>query len=190
MPGESSNDAIFDPRAQLAALSPADAVAYVHHIIDEHCEAKDAAYMKAVIVAGARSAEVSLEHAMAGSPVAQTTYGAARLNGLHVDQDVAEGLFWLRRAHNNGHAHASILLCIVYLDGKQVARNTEKALSYVEAAADRGLASAQFVLANMLLDGESAPVDEARAVALLRASARGGYAKAAELLAENGLSID
>lgn len=190
MPGQPSNDENFDPREQLKILSPADAVAYAHHILDEQCDQKDADYLKAAIVAGEQTLEVSLAHANNGSPVAQTTYGVARLHGLHIEQDVAEGLFWLRRAHNNGHGHASLLLCIVYLDGKLVPRSTEKALAYVTAAADRGHAHAQFALANMLLDGESAPVDELRAVALLRASARSGYQQAIDLLAENGIGLD
>ncbi|WP_395007598.1 tetratricopeptide repeat protein, partial [Undibacterium sp.] len=155
-----SNDVNYDPRAQLATLSEEEAIAYAQNIFDQNCEEKDASFMKAVIVAGEQAQIVTYEHAVLGSAAAQLVYGAAKLNGSHTDQNVSEGLFWLRRAHNNGNGKASVVLCGTYLEGKHIGRNPKKALEYIMPAADQGLPSAMYILANMLINGEAMPIDE------------------------------
>ena len=184
-----SNDPNFDPRAQLANLSEEEALAYAGNLLDANCEERDAAYLKAVLTAGEESVNLTYEHALGGSGVAQFIYGAAKLMGTYTDQNTAEGFFWLRRAHNNGTGRASALLAAIYLEGRLIGRDAAKALAYVTPAAEQGVSSAQYVLATVLLDGEVVPVDEDRAIALLRDSASKGYAQAADLLAANGIPL-
>ena len=186
----SSNDEHFDPRAQLISLSEEEALLYAQNFFDQNCEEKDAAYMNAVVVAGEQAAIVTYEHALLGSAVAQLVYGTAKLHGWHTEQNVAEGLFWLRRAHNNRNGKASVVLCGTYLKGDLIGRNPTRALEYVTPAAERGLPSAQYVLANLLIQREATPVDEDRAIALLKDSARSGYALAVQMLEDNEIPLD
>lgn len=185
-----SNDLNYDPRDQLATLSEEEAITYAQNIIDQNCDEKDASFMKALLVAGEQAQIVTYEHAVLGSAAAQLVYGAAKLNGSHTDQNVAEGLFWLRRAHNNGNSKASVVLCGTYLEGKHISRNPKKALEYIIPAADKGLPAAMYILANMLLSGETMPIDEDRAITILKESARSGYAPALKMLEDNDIPLE
>jgi TPR repeat protein len=184
------NDEHFDPKAQLLTLSESEAIEYAHRFLDEHCERKDAAYLSEVITAGEKSPEVTYDHAMGGSAVAQLVYGSAKLHGTHTEQSISEGLFWLMRSFNNGNAKAAIVLAGTYMQGTYVARNPSKALTYARHAADQGLPAGQFVLANLLIGGEGIPEDEEQAIELLQSAARSGYAAALKMLQDNGISLE
>lgn len=176
-----SNDEYFDPKAQLLTLSEEQAIEYAKQFFDQNCECRDAAYLSEIITAGEKSTELTYSYAIEGSPVAQLAYGYARLNGLHVQQSISEGLFWLLRSYNNGNAKAALLLASVYLEGKYIAASSEKALLYASYAAEQGLAEGQYFLANLLIGISGIPEDHERAVILLRMAAKAGYEPALQM---------
>lgn len=187
---QSSNDEHFDPRAQILSLDEEQAIDFARNFFDQHCEARDAAFLAEVITAGARSGTVAYEHAVGGSPLAQLTYGTAKLHGSHTEQNSSEGLFWLMRAFNNGNAKAAIVLAGAYMDGQHLQPNLEKAFRYASFAAEKQLPSGQFILANLLVGGDGIPEDQERAIELLQTAAKAGYAPALQMLADNDISLD
>ena len=185
-----SNDDYFDPRAQILKLTAEQAVQYAKDFIDRNCEKSDAAYLSEVVTAGERSPEVTYRHAIGGSPIAQLVYGTAKLKGLHTDQNVSEGLFWLIRSFNNRNPRAGIVLAGTYIEGEHIAKNLKRALKYASFAADQGLPAGQFVLANLLISAGEIPIDQERAVELLQAAAKSGYAPAQRMLDHNNIPLE
>ena len=187
---QSSNDEYFDPKAQLLTLTEEDAVEYAKSFIDQNCDTSDAAYLSEVIAAGEKSPEITYQHAVSGSPVAQLVYGTAKLNGTHTDQSVSEGLFWLMRSFNNGNAKAAIILAGAYMEGEHVPESPKSALRFADFAADKGLPAGQYILANLLIGAEGIPEDHERAVGLLQAAAKAGYAPALQMLEDNEIPLE
>lgn len=187
---QSSNDDHFDPKTQLLTLTEEQAIEYAKTFFDDNCGERDAAFFNEVITAGERSPDVIYQHAMGGSPLAQCTYGVAKLEGVHVEQEVSEGLFWLLRSYNNGNAKAAIVLAGAYMQGEHVALNLKKAFLYASFAAEQGLPDGKFVLANLLIGVGDIPEDQERAVDLLQASARSGYKHAIDMLENNGIPLE
>ncbi len=183
----SSNDAHFDPQAQLLELAEQEAVAYVQSLVAHHAGAADAAYAGEVVTAGAQSLPVTLKHAQAGSPMAQLVYGVAKLEGAHTGPSVSEALFWLLRACHQGNAKAGLVLSHAFIQGKATPRNPSRALMYAEMAAELGSADGLYLLAHLLLGHAGIAEDQDRAVALLRTAASAGHAPSIRLLEENGL---
>lgn len=183
----SANDGHFDPRQQLRTLSEDQLLDYVASFVDQNCAELDAAYLKEVIQAGPASLEVTHLHAVRGSPVAQLAKGMALISGEHVDRNIAEGLFWLLRASNNGNPQAAVILADTYAQGRHVPRSMGKALHFASLAAERELPAGQFYLANLLVGGDGIPEDQPRAIALLRAAAAKGLPAALRMLDDNGI---
>lgn len=186
----SANDEHFDFKAQLQTLSEEEAVEYAKRYFDQNCEATDAAYLAEIVTAGERSVEVTYQHAINGSPVAQLVYGLNTLQGNHTPQCISEGLFWLRRACNNGNAKAALLLAGTYLQGEHVRANPERALEYASVAAERDLAEGKYMLASLLIDDQATEAQQTRAIALLQSAARQGYTPARKLLDDKGIALD
>lgn len=187
---DSANDAFFSIREQLRSLDEEEALALASNLIDQQCSELDAEYWKLAIVAsGDACQELMRKYAVLGSPGAQLVFGIALLHGHFMEKDATQGLFWLRRAHNNGNPKASIMLCGAYLEGTSVRRDAQKAVSYIVGAAEAGDPAAQYVYANLLIDGDGIAQDEEQGIFWLRRSAERGYGKAADLLRENGIPL-
>src|SRR5690606_20785819 len=186
----SSNDEHFDPKAQLLALTEEQAVEYANSFLDQNCEASDAAYLSEVITAGEKSPEVTYQHAIDGSSVAQLVYGTSKLSGAHTAQSTSEGLFWLLRSFNNGNVKAAIVLAGTYMQGEYVTKNLKRAFKYASFAAGQGSPAGQFILANLLVGGGEIPEDQDEAIALLQVAARGGYTLAIQMLEDNGIPAE
>lgn len=186
----SSNDDHFDPRAHLQTLTVEQALEYVHNFVDQHCGERDAVYITEIVTAGEKSVDVTYQHALRGSPVAQLVYGAAKLNGTHTEQSVTEGLFWLMRSFNGGNAKAGLMLAVTFMEGDYVPANPAKAYTFASAAAEQGLPAGQYILANLLIGGDGIPEDQERAIALLRAAASAGHAPALKMLQDNDISLE
>src|SRR5690606_16303274 len=186
----SSNDEHFDPKAQLLALTEEQAVEYAKNFVDQNCEVSDAAYLSEVITAGEKSPDVTYQHAINGSPVAQLVYETSKLNGAHTTQSTTEGLFWLLRSFNNGNIKAAIVLAGTCMQGEYVTTNLRRAFKYASFAADQGSPPGQFILANLLVGGDEIPEDQNKAIALLQVAARSGYALAIQMLEDNGIPVE
>ena len=187
---QGSNDDYFDPKAQLERLGEEQAIEYAKTFIDRNCEKIDASYLSEVISAGEKSVDVTYQHAVNGSPIAQLVYGTAKLNGSHTKQSTSEGLFWLMRSFNNGNPKAAIVLAGTYMEGHCVTKCMEKAYRFASFAADSNLPAGQYILANLLIGGGEIPEDQERAIALLQASAKSGYTPAIQLLKDNDIALD
>ena len=187
---QSSNDEHFDPKAQIQSLDEEQAVEYAKRFVDQNCEESDAAFFTEVITAGEKSPEVTYQHAVSGSPMAQLVYGTAKLSGSHTEQSTSEGLFWLMRSFNNGNPKAAIVLAGTYMAGEQVSQNMQKAYKFASFAADRELPAGQFLLANLLIGVGGIPEDQERAIELLQTSAKSGYVPALKMLNDNDIPLD
>lgn len=185
---ESANDEFFNTRKLLESLDEEQAIAIAFELFDKNCSVLDAEYWKNVMTAGTESLEVTRHYAGLGSPAAQLVLGTALLHGHFTEKEPAQGLFWLRRAHNNGNTKASIVLGGTYLDGT-LPRDTKKAAEYIAGAAEAGDPAAQYTYALLLIDGDGVAQDEDQAVLWLRHAADRGYEKAIEVLQENGIPL-
>ena len=186
----SANDEFFSIREQLRSLDEEGAVALASSLIDQHCSELDAEYLKLVIVTtGSEAQELTRNYAVRGSPAAQLVLGSAMLHGHFTDKDVPQGLFWLRRAHNNGNRKAGIVLCGAYLEGTSVKRDAQKAVSYIVGAAEAGEAAAQYMYAILLIDGDGVGQDEEQGIFWLRSAAGRGYERAIQVLRENDIPL-
>lgn len=186
----SSSDDHFDPKTELLSLGEEQAIAYAKKFIDQNCEQKDASFLTEVISAGEKSAEVTYQHAVDGSPIAQLVFGTAKLNGFHTEQSTSEGLFWLVRSFNNGNPKAAIVLAGTFIEGCRVTKNVQKAYKFASFAAGRDLPAGQYILANLLIGGGEILEDQERAIDLLKASAKSGYAPALQMLEDNDIPLD
>jgi TPR repeat protein len=184
-----ANDGFFRLRDQLASMGEEDALRFANAFVVANCGPLDAAYLQAVIGAGADAPEVTRDHAVGGSPIAQGVYGTALLHGQHIDQDRSSGLFWLRRAHNGGHTKASIILAGAYWSGENVRRDPVVAAEYAAHAAERGDPVGQYLLGVMLIEGDGITADEDAGIGWLRRAAAAGNERAEALLRDNDLPL-
>ena len=185
---DSANDEFFSIRKQLRSLDEEQIVSLVGELVDRNCSELDAQYWKRVIGAGAESQEVTRQYAAQGSPAAQAVLGTALLHGQFTEKGVAQGLFWLRRAHNNGNTKASIVLGSAYFDGS-LQRDARKGAEYIAGAARAGDQAAQHMYALLLIDGDGVAQDENEAIAWLRRAAERDHEKAIELLQANDIPL-
>ena len=187
---KSDNDAFFNIREQLKGMDEADAIALASGYIDQNCSELDAEYLKhAIAASGGDLQELARTYAAMGSPAAQTVLGTALLHGRFIDKDVSQGLFWLRRAHNNGNLKASIMLGGAYLDGQTLKPDVKKSLAYIVPAAESGDTTAQYIFANLLIEGDGIEQDEEQGIFWLRRAAERGNDKARQMLLDNDLSL-
>ncbi len=115
------------------------------------------------------------------SPSPKTKSEAAYLAGMKyrygrgAEVNLAEGLRWLLKAAQMGHASAQSETGWAYLNGIGVEQNYPEAVRWLRAAADQGLDKAQLTLGFMMLNGQGTPKDEAGALSLFRKAAAQGY---------------
>lgn len=98
----------------------------------------------------------NLIKAQKGDARAQYLVGAAYLHGLdegEVKVDVDKGLFWLKKAGDQGAAEAYDDLAISYRDGLGVEVNVEKWQKYLAKAAELGMPDALMEITILYRDG-------------------------------------
>jgi len=100
--------------------------------------------------------DVSLTNAKSGDMRAQYLVGAAYLYGLEgegVKIDEKKGLFWLRKAANQGAAEAYSELARIYHYGIGVEKSASRWERYLTEAAERGMKSRQLDIMKLYRDG-------------------------------------
>jgi TPR repeat protein len=78
-----------------------------------------------------------------GDALGEAILGYLLVHGLHVPQNVEEGLQLLQRSADQGFAHAMAELGNLYLNGKLVPQDYEKALHWLKLGADKDEAGAE-----------------------------------------------
>jgi hypothetical protein len=76
----------------------------------------------------------------------------------------AEGLVWLRKAAEQGHARAQTSLGVAYLKGRGVEQDYDVGLEWLDRAAVQGSGKAMLELGLLYRDGKGVPLDRVRAV--------------------------
>lgn len=162
-----------------------------HQFFSEHCSEIEATFINSLLTAKAaedgKAPQVIEEYAYKGSPTAQLSIGVLKLQGQGVEQNMAEGIFWLKRAYIGKNPKSGLILANIYANGIGVQENMMKCREYMKGSADLGVAKAQYFYAGMLLEGEGGPVDEASAIDYMVLAAENGYEEAIEFLTVNGL---
>ena len=82
----------------------------------------------------------------------------------HYENNLAECIYWLDRASENGYAESQALLGYFYYKGEGVEADTGKAIAYLNLAAEKGSPFAQFVLGSCYSQGDVVEKDIGRAV--------------------------
>ena len=110
-----------------------------------------------------------------GDAEAQYQLGFNYFHGYDgVKEDHEEAVKWYRKAAEQGHVDAQILLASCYSKGEGVSLNHAEAAKWWRKAAEQGDADAQLVIGGMYEIGEGVPKDEAEAIKWYRKSAAQG----------------
>ena len=114
-----------------------------------------------------------------GMPEAQVNLGHMYNEGLGVDIDYEEALYWYTLASESDQPEAIFNLGLLYLDGNGVMQNSPTALDYFERAEELGVAAASYMLGTLQLSGEQGvPVNLQRGRDRIRQAALGGVPEA------------
>jgi uncharacterized protein len=132
----------------------------------------------------ARALELLRPLANAGNPLAQFDLGVLYDQGLGVEKDDQEALFWYTKSAAQGYANAQTNLGQMYCDGQGVPVDYNKAREWWSRAAQQGNLIAQNDLGSMYLKGQGVQKDYARAAAWYRRPAEQG-----DRQAENSLGM-
>jgi len=108
----------------------------------------------------------------------QYSLGLAYYYGKGVLKDYAEAVKWIRKAAEQGHAHAQYSLGYAYDKGKGVLKDYAEAVKWFRRAAEQGNVGAQYTLGNAYLSGEGVGKDQVEGVQWLRKAAEKGNATA------------
>jgi TPR repeat protein len=103
---------------------------------------------------------------------------------LHEDawRNETQGMQWIRKAVEQGHAGAQTELGLLYYRGRAVAQDSTKAVKWFKMAAEQGHEEAQYWLGLMYDKGEGVEKDEAEAAKWLRKAAEQGEMRAHAIL--------
>ena len=156
--------------------------------VKNNCGELDAEFSQAILTSEPQ-ARMSLveDYAYKGAPAAQLSMGALKLAGKSIQQNIPEGIFWLKRAYLCKNPNAGLMLFVVYSTAIGVSKDLVKAREYLTYSADLGLPKAQYYLAIMLLEGQGGAMNEEQAIDLMSASASKGHTDARAFLQANGL---
>lgn len=113
-----------------------------------------------------------------GDIFAQYVLGHMYCVGQGVPKDMVKGLFWYRRAADQGFAPGQLALGTMYYNGEGVKQDYTLAAKWFRLAAERGYDRAQSNLAAMYMNGTGVPQDYTLAIKWFRAAANQGYAPA------------
>lgn len=112
--------------------------------------------------------------ALSGDPVGQCNLGLNYKRGIGVQQDIAEGVRWYRKAADQGLATAQFNLGCSYSDGEGVAKDLIEAARWYRRAADQGFSKAQNNLGLCYHKGEGVAKDYGEALKWYRKAAEQG----------------
>ncbi len=73
--------------------------------------------------------------------------------GQGVTKDEAEAVKWVRKAADQGHADAQLLLGGMYANGRGVTKDEAEAVKWYRKAADQGHIRARLILGGMYANG-------------------------------------
>ena len=100
------------------------------------------------------------------------------------DSDQAQAGYWLRKAAENKHPDACLILGVMYLQGIGVAEDLEMAKKWLLIAASNGVTAAQLHLGILYRTGPMQSQDEHEAFKWMKQAAEDGNAEAQFRLAE------
>jgi TPR repeat protein len=114
-----------------------------------------------------RAAAEWLRKAAVDDVRAQSALGMMLVEGDEIEQNVEEGMTFLRKAAKAGHVDSQMLLGVAYREGVIVPRDLEKSELWFSRAIEQDHGRAMVMLGRMLLEDESEESDR-RAVELFR----------------------
>ena len=114
-----------------------------------------------------------------GMPEAQVNLGHMYNEGLGVDVDYEEALYWYTLASESDQPEAVFNIGLLYLDGNAVEQNAATALDYFERAEALDVSAASYMIGTLQLSGEQGiPVDLEEGRERVRLAAIGGVPEA------------
>jgi|GEM_PF-2484097 len=119
-----------------------------------------------------------LKAALAGDIHPQNLVGYCYGQGLGVQRDIGQAVFWFKRAAKHHHKEALFNLALMYVRGEGVKADSRKAFALYKRAALLGDAPAQCNLGICYLEGVGTKKNLAQGIAWIRAAARKGDDKA------------
>lgn len=120
----------------------------------------------------------ALKDARIGHPEAQYEVGLMFANGIGVEQDFGQAVYWVRQSAERGFAAAQYLLATRYLAGEVIEQDDYQALCWLLKAGEQGNAKAMHKLGRFLADAHprAAAVNYLTAAKLGVAGAQYDYA--------------
>ena len=116
-----------------------------------------------------------LERAKAGNGAAQNCVGYCYLNGLGINKDYSQALYWISKSVENNNLKGVCSLGYMYEMGLGVEKNPKKAVELYRKSALMGFPLAWCNLATCYGEGIGTEVDKFRAKAWYEKGARFGY---------------
>ena len=116
--------------------------------------------------------------AIEGVPDGQVAVGVTLVEGLGVNEDLKEGVGWLKEASARGNPQGQYELGTLYYTGNAepfIPESNEKAFELFEKAAEQGHMCGMYMCADMLIEGLGVEQDKARAVNLLYEAGERGH---------------
>lgn len=120
--------------------------------------------------------------ARAGDARCQFVIGMWSLSGTAMEQDLADGAKWLRKAADQGLPVAQAYYGLLYANGLGVERNEEQAAEWLLSAANSGESMGQAALGVAAFLGDGIPEDRVEAYKWTSLAAEQGNERAAEYL--------
>lgn len=93
-------------------------------------------------------------------------------------QDDKEAAKWYRKAAEQGHYKAQLVLGGLYIEGRGVSKNEQEGAQWVSKSAEQGHLKAQYALAQLYRDGRGVPKNAVIAYALYDVASRDGHVAA------------
>ncbi len=127
-----------------------------------------------------------------GDPEAQLELAWSFLYGFGVDENITEGMKWLKKAAEQGKVEAQCELAMAYIDGQGVQQNYDEAIKWYLKAAEREYPDAMFNLGKLYYEGEGVGQNYVEAMKWLKKAAELGHADSQfnlGLMYENGLGM-
>ena len=114
-----------------------------------------------------------------GMPEAQVNLGHMYNEGLGVDVDYDEALYWYTLASESNQPEAVFNIGLLYLDGNAVEQNATTAIDYFERAESLDISAASYMIGTLQLSGDHGiPVDLEEGRERVRLAAIGGVPEA------------
>jgi len=124
----------------------------------------------------------SIDMEVASSASDETLDDFERGKEAYSREDYLDAIRWFRKAAEQGHAGAQLLLGAMYVSGEGVAKDTAEAARWYRKAAEQGHAGAQLLLCAIYSLGEDVAKDTAEKARWCRMAAKQGHAIAQESL--------